>query len=244
MQSLKFITAQIEKSLDIISPCRCICCGLNACKDPLPVCSDCISGFYKLVNTVCPTCGREIGSCDCDGDALAFLFWYAPGDAHRMISYIKNDADIRFARFFAELLVRRIKVLHKRDFDAVTYVPRRKRGIRIAGYDQARLIAEQVADILCIPCITMLERHGTSEQKLLSAAERRRTMQNRYSVINENTLKGESQPFDRIVLIDDVCTTGATINSCSALLHKAGIKQVIPAVIAKTQKKEGRTSNG
>jgi ComF family protein len=239
MQSLKVFTSKISKSLDIISPCRCICCGLNACGDGLPVCFDCISGFYKLLNTVCPACGKEIGSCECDGNGLAFIFWYAPGDAHRMISYIKNDADVRFARFFAELLALRLKTMHKRDFDAVTYVPRRKRGIRIAGYDQARLIAEEMAAILGIKCIAMLKRHGSREQKLLSASERRRTMGNRYSVITDNIICGDKEPFERVLLIDDVCTTGATINACSALLHRAGIKQVIPAVIAKTQKKEG-----
>lgn len=226
-------------SLDIISPCRCICCGLNACGDGMPVCSDCISGFYKLVNTVCTNCGREIGNCECDGRTLVFLFWYAPGDAHRMIGYIKNNADLRYASFFAELLALRLKIMHKREFDAITYVPRRKRGIRIAGYDQARLIAEQLAPILGVKCIKMLERHGEKEQKLLSASERRRNMKNRYTVINEKVIDDNGEPFKRVLLIDDVCTTGATIDACSALLRKAEIKQVIPAVLAKTQKKEG-----
>ncbi|OGO88496.1 MAG: hypothetical protein A2Y15_01670 [Clostridiales bacterium GWF2_36_10] len=228
-----------NQSLDIISPCRCICCGLNACGDGLPVCSDCIGSFYKLVNTNCNACGKEIGICDCNGNSLAFLFWYSTGDSHRMIGYIKNDADLRYARFFAELLALRIKIMHKRGFDAVTYVPRRKRGIRVAGYDQSRLIAEQIAPILGIKCIAMLNRHGSKEQKLLSASERRRTMVNRYSVIPENIIGNGGEPFGRILLIDDVYTTGATIDACSTLLRRAGIKQIIPAVITKTQKKEG-----
>lgn len=225
--------------MDMISPCRCLCCGLNACKEGMLVCEDCISGFYKMLNTVCPSCGREIGRCDCHGKALVFLLWYVPGDAHRIISYIKNDADRRYAHFFAELLALRIKTLHKRKFDAVTYVPRRKRGIRAAGYDQARLIAVETADVMGIRCIEMLKRHGSRQQKLLSASERRRDMQNRYSVIYENIKESNNETFGRVLLIDDVCTTGATIEACSAMLRKAGIKQVIPAVIAKTPKKEG-----
>jgi len=197
-----------------------------------------------MVNTICAACGREIGNCDCDGNALAFIFWYAPGDAHRIIYYIKNDADIRFARFFAELLVLRLKTMHKRDFNVVTYVPRRKRGIRVTGYDQARLIAEEVATILGIKCVAMLKRHGSREQKLLSASERRRTMENRYSVLADNIIGNDNEPIERVLLIDDVCTTGATLNACSALLRRAGIKQVIPAVIAKTQKKEGWMTSG
>jgi predicted amidophosphoribosyltransferase len=59
-------------------------------------------------------------------------------------------------------------------------------------------------------------------------------MKNRYSVIQENIIS-----FNRVLLIDDISTTGATIDACSALLRKEGIKQVIPAVIAKTPKKEG-----
>ena len=238
MQLLKSIASGIGRSFDIISPCRCICCGFNACEDGLPVCSDCIGGFYRLVNTPCSRCGRDIGLCERDGNPLTFLFWYVPGDAHRMISYIKNDADVRFARFFAELLVMRIKSQHRRGFDAVTYIPRRRRGIRIAGYDQAKLIATEVAHILGIDCITLLMRHGSREQKLLSASERRRTMVNRYSVIKENTLNSENQIYGRILLIDDVCTTGATLDACSSLLRKAGLKQVIPAVIARTPKRK------
>ncbi|PKM62304.1 MAG: hypothetical protein CVU97_06035 [Firmicutes bacterium HGW-Firmicutes-21] len=241
MQTLKSF---FSRSLDVISPSRCLCCGLSACGEGLPVCSDCIGEFYRLLNTACTACGREIGGCECDGAALAFLFWYAPGDAHRMISYIKNAADLRYARFFAELLALRIRVLHKRDFDAVTFVPRRKRGIRIAGYDQARLIAEEIAPLLGVECIAMLKRHGSREQKLLSAAERRQTMEKRYSVIPDSINNKDGNIFKRVLLIDDICTTGATINACSTLLRKAGIKQVIPAVIAKTQKKEGWMTGG
>jgi ComF family protein len=139
--------------------------------------------------------------------------------------------------FFSELLALRIRQLHKKPFEAVTYVPRRKRGIRTAGYDQAKLLAEEVARVLEIKCITMLRRHGSEEQKLLSASERRASMKNRYSVIGENILS-KSEPYNRVLLIDDVCTTGATLDACAALLRKEGIKQVIPAVITKTPKRK------
>lgn len=227
-----------EKSLNFICPCRCICCGMNACSDEIPVCGDCIGTFYRMLNTPCPSCGRMIGNCDCDGE-LAFLFWYLPGEAHRIIGAVKNDADKRMIRFIAELLTLRIKHMHKRPFEAVTYVPRRKKGIRTTGYDQAKLIAEEVAQVLQINCIPMLKRHGSEEQKLLSAAERRASMKNRYSVIGENILAESGEPYGRVLLIDDVCTTGATLDACAALLRNEEIKQVIPAVIAKTPKKEG-----
>lgn len=223
----------------MICPCRCICCGMNACSDEIPVCGDCICTLYRMLNTACPSCGRMIGSCDCDGDTLAFLFWYMPGEAHRIIGAIKNDADRRMIRFFAELLALRIKQMHKKPFEAVTYVPRRKKGIRTAGYDQAKLLAEETALVLGVQCVAMLKRHGSEEQKLLSASERRASMKNRYSVIAENTLSESGEPFSRLLLIDDVSTTGATLDACAALLRNEGIKQVIPAVIAKTPKKEG-----
>lgn len=228
-----------EKGLNIISPCRCILCGLNACADEIPVCSDCVGAFYKMLNTACPSCGRAITSCDCGGDTLAFLFWYMPGEAHRIIGAVKNNADRRMMRFFAELLALRVKQLHKKPFAAVTYIPRRKKGIRTAGYDQAKLLAEETAKVLGVPCIAMLLRHGSEEQKLLSASERRKTMKNRYSVIRDNIFSESGEPYHRVLLMDDVCTTGATLDACSALLRNEGILQVIPAVIAKTPKKEG-----
>jgi hypothetical protein len=39
-------------------PLQCVCCGLNACSDDIPVCGDCIGTLYRMLNTVCPSCGR------------------------------------------------------------------------------------------------------------------------------------------------------------------------------------------
>jgi len=240
MQAVKNAVRHIlEKGLNLISPCSCFLCGMNDCRDEIPVCGDCIGTFYRMLNTPCPSCGRAISGCDCSGETLAFLFWYSPGEAHRIIGAVKNDADRRMIRFFAELLALRIKQLHKKPFEAVTYIPRRKKGIRAAGYDQAKLLAEETAKALRVPCVAMLRRHGSEEQKLLSASERRKTMKNRYSVIRDNVVSESGEPYARVLLIDDVCTTGATLDACSALLRQEGIKQVISAVIAKTPKKEG-----
>lgn len=239
MQYLNKLKDMLGKGLDLISPCKCICCGLVACSDDLPVCSDCLGDFYRLLNTACRSCGMDICRCDCHGEKLAFLFWYDTGLSHHIVGQLKNNADLRFARFLSRLLVLRIKSLHKRGFEAVTYIPRRKRGIRIAGYDQAKLIADETAKCLGIPCIPMLIRHGRQEQKLLSAAERKKRMKDRYSVVlyNQNNIR-------RVLLIDDVSTTGATLSACAGLLRRAGIGQVIPAVVAKTPKKEGWITNG
>ncbi len=236
-QSLKNSISKLsDKALNLISPCRCMCCGFNVCKDELPVCVDCMKDFYDLLYSKCDVCGLVADDCTCNSGSPVFLFWYRSRLSHKIIGNIKNNADIRYARFLAELLVGRHNLKHRLKYDCITYVPRRKKGIRIAGYDQAKLIAKEVSAILDIECIPTLKRFGKQEQKLLSASQRKKAIKNRYAVINENIMV-EGEPLRRVLLVDDIYTTGATIKGCSDLLRKAGVRQVVSLVMARTQRR-------
>ena len=217
--------------IDIASPHYCMICRFNACHDEFPICRECLSEFQDLISAKCKKCKKSAFSCKCHGEkAPRYLFTYSGSVARNLIYYLKENADKRTVDFIAELMVRACGIKTE-SFSAVTYGPRLKRKIRRAGYDQAKVLAEAISRIYNIPLITALERlPGKKEQKLLSQSDRRKAAQ-------FNFRSAEPLPevkYKRLLLIDDVSTTGATIQACAKLIRNDYADSVVPLVIAKT----------
>ena len=102
--------------------------------------------------------------------------------------------------------------------------------MRIHGGDQSKLIAAGVAEGLEIPLKPLLARREkrASDQKLLDAVERRKNVKNTFFPAKE------AADYRRVLLVDDVTTTGSTIDECADILREAGVKQVVKAVLART----------
>lgn len=213
------------------SPLCCMICRFNACYDELPVCGECLSEFQQLLAKKCAKCGKSAYSCECHGDkAPRFVFFYGDAIARTLIYHIKENADERTVRFIAETLVR-VSGIKPESFCGVTYVPRLMRKVRRAGYDQAKTLAAAISDIYGIPLITTLERiPGTKEQKLLSKSDR--IKQARFNFRAAEPIPEEK--YRRLLLIDDVSTTGATIHACEKLVRDNYAKSVVSLVISKT----------
>lgn len=114
-------------------------------------------------------------------------------------------------------------------FDAVSWVPLSRRRLRSRGYDQARLLAEELAKRLDVPLISTLKKvRDTAPQSRSGAAK------NRYENIS-----GAYRAIDgaaagrRILLVDDVITTGATLSECAVTLRQAGAKDVLCCTFAR-----------
>ena len=213
-------------------PTVCALCGINACKSDLPVCSDCIHELHALLRCRCGVCGKPPASCECGGPAnLRFLFFFGNSASRRLIYHVKNRADERAVRFLVSLLIGTYGIDASR-YDAVTYVPRRKRRVLRYGYDQSRLIAKCVADELGLPLVTTLIRRGRGEQKLLSAAERKKHIEKLFFPAEDLSEKYKGK---RYLLADDISTTGATLAACAGILRRAGIASKVTAIaLAKT----------
>lgn len=209
-----------------ILPQTCVLCSTNACTTPLPVCTDCGERFRRMLKEPCADCGRPPAECICPQNRnLRFLFWYREQDAKRLISSVKYSADRAEIQALGELLA----ALCTGRYDAVTYVPRARKTIYRYGYDQSLLLAEAVAKRLELPMIATLVSRSVVEQKLLSASQREKSMRGRYAA-----MPAAIAMYPRLLLIDDVSTTGATLRACSALLRQAGAKSVSCAALAKT----------
>ncbi len=93
----------------------------------------------------------------------------------------------------------------------------------------ARLLAQALAKELDIPCVQALHRfrHTPPQSRLKGAAQRRANVLGVYRAVNRNDIKGK-----RILLLDDVVTTGATASECAKILLLAGAKEVYFAAVA------------
>lgn len=114
--------------------------------------------------------------------------------------------------------------------DIVTYVPMRRRDKLRRGYNQTAIIARELAQLADKPCKPLLKKiRDTSQQKTLGAADRRINVKDAFAYRSRHSISGKT-----VLIIDDVCTTGSTLNEAAAKLKSAGASSVTAAVFAKT----------
>lgn len=115
-------------------------------------------------------------------------------------------------------------------YDIIVPVPISKKRLKTRGYNQSYLIAKEISKILNIK----LENDILSKQKdniaqsTLNKSEREENVKCVYKLVNENKVKNK-----KILLIDDIYTTGSTVNECSKILTNAGAKKIDIFTIAK-----------
>lgn len=229
----------------------CISCGDRGAGDEL-LCAACAAKFQRKLAEKCPDCGSPRFECYCAPPRLRdagceFLAKLASYDAseadcplNRVIWRQKHVRDRECAAFLAGLLaVPAGELLDGQGVDRshliVTYVPRDPGKILADGHDQARLLAEALAEKLGAPCVRLISRKsGSSEQKNLSADERDANVKKLFSLSKE----GAAASLDgmTVLMVDDLVTTGATAAACVGLLRAAGA-EVFCAAVAYTAKR-------
>jgi ComF family protein len=230
--------ARADKGLlaEIIFPGRCLLCGrwlLCEGSAGLPVCAECKDGLAPIAGQRCAICSLPLaGERDlcmrCRSAGYAFernhsLFAYA-GEVRDLIVSYKLGGRVRLARLFAPLLAR---VIHERHPGRpVIPVPPRP-GRR--GPDAVERIARLLEREHGLAVYRCLARTGGAQQKSLDFASRRENLQGRIAVLP--TLADGGIPA-AAVLLDDVFTTGATVDACARALISAGCAAVAVVTIA------------
>jgi len=117
-------------------------------------------------------------------------------------------------------------------FDGVTWPPLSKKRLKKRGYDQARLLAEEVADRLCLPLQPTLVkvRHNPAQALQDQDAFRRANVLGAYQVLDDADLAGKV-----LLLCDDVVTTGSTLGECARILRTAGADKVYAVTLARAR---------
>jgi len=222
-------------ALDFVLPPRCVSCGVLTERD-MGLCAPCWGQLVFITQPYCAHCGRPFefsipGTTKCASCLRrppAFDKAYSPlayEDASRaIILQFKHGDRLGHAGLLAKLMAPHVAQFGF-DRPAILPVPLHRRRIMRRRYNQSALIAKAIGQQLSLPVdlLTLQRTRPTPMQKGLSAAQRRRNVQGAFSIDPKRAhrIKGR-----QVLLIDDVYTTGATIEACSRVLRKAGASEI------------------
>jgi competence protein ComFC len=220
---------------DILFPSRCAGCGRPVSSRVNFLCGDCARAIPFLERS-CPVCSGpepEHGACGvCSGRR-----WYLDSN----ITVAAYEGVMR--NLLRELKFGRVRRLHEVlgalacgglagrgvSADLITWVPMNSKKRRERGFNQSELVARFVSKKTGIPCRRLLAEHrGAGKQRELGSRDRFINILGRYETAAGNRLSGES-----VLLVDDIFTTGATINECARQLRNAGARSVISLTMAR-----------
>ena len=165
----------------------------------------------------------------CDGypvDCCA-LYRYQ-GEVRRAVLRFKYNGRREAARGFGRLLAEAAAGVAA-GADLVTFVPMDPKRRRLRGYNQAQLLAKNVAEQLSLPCRALLVKtRSTPQQHTLTRSVRRKNLHGAYALLEES-VRGKT-----VLLCDDIVTTGETLRECVRVLRRAHVKRVVCLLISYT----------
>lgn len=227
---------------DLLFPPHCLGCGqgLASARPPL-LCPQCDAGLTVLRSPLCIRCGRPFVSgadhlCgDCLSDRHAFdlarsLLGYRP-PASDLILSLKFTGNLGGLATLRALIERERFLAAFCEPDIVLPVPLHVNRLRERGFNQALVVARG-----CLPAWAkkivpdlLLRHRKTVPQSLLSGKSRRGNLGNAFSLANPGSVAGA-----KILLVDDVYTTGSTVNECSKTLRAAGAQRIEVLTVARS----------
>ncbi len=227
----------IDNILSFFLPRTCFCCGADL-KTKHLLCPSCVEKIESVKGLICERCGMPLKSggkyCyNCRGSKAAkykcsfirsALKFNEPTRA--LIHAFKYEGYVNIAPYFAELMYntyRKNAVYFEAAF--LVPVPIYKRRQRKRGFNQAEVLAKHLSKICSIPVLNALVRvKNTASQTKLTREQRKENIENAFVLAKgmEDKIKKEA-----IILIDDVCTTGATLEECARVLKEAGAREVL-----------------
>lgn len=235
-----------EHACNVIFPRRCVLCGENLLADALPeLCGDCKQTLHINDSASCRLCGQSIdgslveagivkcGQCRIKEpplEATVFGLRYE-GAARELIHKFKFCGRERLAASIAHLLCARLHRSVKMDgIDMVVPVPLHISRLYSRGYNQSYLLAREVASVFALPleAASIFRKHATPAQWSQTRAERFKNMKNAFGMRKNSAIGGK-----RLLLVDDIMTTGATMFEAARLLKKSGAMAVVGALAAR-----------
>ncbi len=217
-------------SIGLWLPSQCAACNAWG---RAPLCVACENSVRWIADEACAKCGRPseepVPRCrDCRDRDLAFDRARAAasyeGPARDTLKSFKLRGERRSAREIARWMVPPALSLGRAD--VLTWVPSTRRAEAERGFNPAEELAKRLARSLALPVARLLRKtRETADQAGLSRAERRENLRGAFAACRRVP--------ERVLLVDDVMTTGATVDGCAATLKESGAKRVTVATFAR-----------
>ena len=213
----------VKLVLDLIYPPRCPFCGrvLEVWEEE-GLCHQCQKTLPWQLEV-----GKQVDFC-----ARCFSpLWYR-GSVRRGMEQFKFRGGQIHARLFGTLMAQCLQDRWQKPMDLITWVPLSRKRLRERGYDQAELLARRVGEVTGLPVTAALVKtRNTKAQSSLDADDSRKAnVQGVYACRPGVDLAGK-----RVILVDDVATSGSTLAECAACLRKAGAVSVVALTLARAR---------
>lgn len=228
-------------TLDILYPKERVCavCANKIDKTAiLGVCAWCIKLLPLITGSFCGKCGKpkkgEAEHCmECDGIQNYFeqalsVFEYT-ASVQRLIYRFKYSGEQYLSHVLGGFLANRLKEQQDWDYNALVAVPLHRKRQRERGFNQSALLASEVSMRMDVPVLrdVLVRTKETAVQAGLGRQERFANLRQAFVVNDKAVIEGK-----RVVLVDDIFTTGSTVNECSRILIEAGAEKVYVLTVA------------
>lgn len=230
--------------VDLIFPPRCpICRCLGESPHPSGLCPQCLGEIKFIGNPLCTLCGLPFAADEGEdhlcGNCLTERRYFTTaravgvyqGALRKAIPRFKYRMNSPLAKTLGNILATNCqRFLDLSAYDLLIPVPLHKSRLRERGFNQALLLAREFEKENPLPLdyLNLQRIRDTQPQTNLKEKERKRNVRGAFGLREKQRVKGK-----RVLLIDDVYTTGATVNECSRVLKRAGAKRVDVLTLAR-----------
>lgn len=224
------------KIVDILFPqtIKCFVCGKEI--NNFGACEECYPKLPFITGKTCDICGgRMIGEssiCDeCKNNKYYFaknysIFEYSDDMQKGILSFKSGRKYL--GNYFSDI-IRNYILKNKLSFDIIIPVPIHKNRRKERGFNQSEILVESLKDIYTVDKDVMTRTKDTPHQTGLNRENRISNLENAFEIVNKDKIKNKV-----ILLIDDIYTTGSTLNECSKTLLEAQSKEIICLCLART----------
>lgn len=225
LQHIKNNMSFIDDIIGILAPHTCV-----GCRDEGKLLCDLCTSKLKPVTSRCYKCRRltdESKTCkNCRSSSRLYrvnVGTVYEGCAKRLVWKLKYAGAQQAAKAIAEFMVNRIDLTDS----IIIPIPTATRRVRQRGYDQAKLVAKHISKLSDFAYLDCLARSGQTHQIGASRQQRLKQLTSAYRLKSNINLEDMT-----VTLVDDVVTTGATLEAAAICLKKAGVKRVEAVIFA------------
>jgi ComF family protein len=231
-----------EFVLDLIFPKECFGCGYEG----VYLCESCqakieINSIFK-----CALCHQEsiLGQIcnNCQKDTFLKTIWVATDYNNKILQCLIHNLKFKYIEEISSILanlaikyLKHYKIFEQFDItdenSIIVTVPLHKKRLLSRGFNQSDLLAQEISNYFKIPFVKLISRQKNTQTQIgLDRQSRQKNVQNAFSLNNYNNYKNK-----KIILIDDVVTTGSTLKECARVLANAGFTEIYGLVVAQRE---------